>query len=309
MEPQTPPSPPVAVPLRGPWLSLKAKLIVAAVLVVVLAIGGYAGVTWYVYSRQDVLVFPRAVKAVKPVTKVQNPNMQVQTLITGDGIALRGLLLPPLPDANGPQPSMTLVMAFAGNADDVTGMVDFLKNRVFRNDNVAVAGFSYRGYSNALHQPSDGAPTEANVEGDAVLEYDNLVARLHPARVQVVGYSLGTAVGTYLAMNRKVDSLVLIAPFSSMTAVAKAQYPWLPVDALLHYRFKTDQRLGVLAARKVRPEVAVFYSESDGLIPAVQPKLLASLYPSATLVELPGAAHGAMLGHPDLPGGLREVMK
>jgi pimeloyl-ACP methyl ester carboxylesterase len=305
MEPQTPLNPLPTPPARKPWLSAQTKVILSLMLVALLAAGGYAAVVWRVYSQQDRLIFPRTVGLVKPASKLVNPNMEVLNLMTGDGIVLRGLLLPPLQ----PQPSMTLVMAFAGNADDVTGMVDFLKNKVFRNDNVAVAGLSYRGYGNVLHQPSDGVPTEANLEGDAVFEYDNLVAKLHPARVQVVGYSLGTAVGTYLALHRKVDELVLIAPFSSMTAMAKAQYPWLPVDALLRYRFKTDQRLGVLAAHNVRPELSIFYSMSDGLIPAAQPRLLAAGYPSSTLVELPGAAHGAMLGHPALPGGLREVLK
>ena len=175
-------------------LSWKIKLVL--LIAVLLPLAGYAGVTWYVYTRQDILIFPRTVNLAQPVTVATNPNMQMQTLITGDGIALRGLLLPPLPHSAGSAPSMTLVMAFAGNADDVTGMVDFLKNQVFRNDNVAVAGYSYRGYSNALHQPSDGVPTEASLEGDALVEYDTLTAILHPARVQVVGYSLGTAVGT-----------------------------------------------------------------------------------------------------------------
>jgi pimeloyl-ACP methyl ester carboxylesterase len=287
---------------------MKKKILLSLIVLLLLAAGGYAGAVWYVYSRQDMLIFPRTVKPVRPAGKRVNPNMEVLNLMTGDGVVLRGLLLPPLPGTNGGQPSMTLVLAFGGNADDVTGMVDFLKNRVFRNDNVAVAGLSYRGYGNVLHQPSDGVPTEANVEGDAVFEYDNLVARLHPARVQVVGYSLGTAVATYLALNRPVHDLVLVAPFASMTAMAKSQYPWLPVDALLHYRFKTAQRLGVLAAHDVRPRLSIFYSESDGLIPPAQPRLLAALYPSATLVELPGAVHGAMLAAPGLLGGLRDLL-
>ncbi|HEX2859890.1 MAG TPA: hypothetical protein VHP58_06825 [Alphaproteobacteria bacterium] len=274
-----------------------------AALAVALAV--YAGVLTYFYSIQDAMIFPQTVKPVPVATLETNPNMEVIG-IGVEGAMLSGLLLPPL-EKHAEAP--TLVLAFGGNAHDVTGFVTFLKNEIYPHANVAVAGFSYRGYPNALEKPSTGTPTEKNLEADALQVYDLMSFKLNPARVVVIGYSLGTAVATHVAQQRPVAALALVAPFSSMADLVKHKYAFLPVDALLKYPFDTEGRLKEMATRPNRPPLTIMYSPTDGLIPPDEPQKLAAAYPGARLVNLAGATHGSILHHADFPAEVKKAFK
>lgn len=269
----------------------------------------YGGVATYFYSIQDAMIFPQTVKPLPPATRTTNPNMQLIS-IGVNGAMLNGLLLPPLEKYTEPP---TLVLAFGGNAHDVTGFVAFLKNGVYRHANVAVAGFSYRGYPNALGKPSTGTPTEENIEADALQIHDLMNMQVKPRRVVVIGYSLGTAVATYVAQQRPVAAVALLAPFSSMSDLVKYKYAFLPVDALLKYPFDTEARLKEMAARPPgeygHPPLTIMYSPVDGLIPAGEPLKLAGAYPGAKLVRLDGAGHGDMPNHADFPAEVKKAFK
>lgn len=249
-----------------------------------------------VYLTQEAQIFPRTVNKIPRPDPAKSPFEKL-AIQTPDGQTLNGILFP----SNAP--SATLIIAFGGNAHDVVGMASFLKNDVFANAPVTVAGLSYRGYPNVLNTPSTGTPSQENLYADATTIYDTLTARLHPQKVYAVGYSLGTAVSAHLATQRPLSGIVLIAPPASIRRLAEEKYPWLPVRPLLKYPFATEDMLG-----SVTTPVSIFYTETDGLIPASHIAILKAAQPGATVIALQGSEHGNILFNLQLPAHLRQII-
>lgn len=254
-------------------------------------VGVYVLVGGVLYMTQDSIIFPQRVNAIQAPDYDAPKGLEYMSLTTADGAVLNGL------GFNTRTSVSTVVIALGGNAHDVTGMVRFLHDEVFPETDVAVVGFSYRGYPNALNRPSTGTPSQAALEADAVAIYDAMVERLKPAKVVVVGYSLGTAFATFLATQRKVDNLILAAPFASMVALAQSRYKVFPARWLVRHPLETEAMLGQVAA-----STTLVYSERDGLIPVNQVERLKAAAPSVRVVTLsPPVGHGDVLDHGDIP--------
>ncbi|MFZ2619254.1 MAG: hypothetical protein WAX89_00040, partial [Alphaproteobacteria bacterium] len=237
------------------------------------------------------IMFPQRVNVIEPPDHGSPPEMEYMRLETPDGAVLNGL------GFNVRTSVSTVVIALGGNAHDVTGMVRFLRDEVFPEADVAVVGYSYRGYPNALNRPSTGVPGQGALEADAVAIYDDVVGRLKPAKVVVVGYSLGTAFATFVATQRKVDSLILAAPFASMVALAQSRYKVFPARWMVRHPLDTEAILGKVAAL-----TTLVYSEQDGLIPLSHIGRLQAVAPRANVVALtPPVGHGDVLNHGDIP--------
>ncbi len=132
-----------------------------------------------------------------------------------------------------------------------------------------VVAFYYRGYP-----PSAGAPGTAALDADALLIDDALRARLHPDRLVVAGFSVGSGVAAYLAAHRPVDGLILVTPFDSLAAVAGDHYPWVPVRLLLRYNMEPAVDLHGAAM-----PVAIIAGGRDTLIPAARTDALRHAIP------------------------------
>jgi uncharacterized protein len=94
-------------------------------------------------------------------------------------------------------------------------------------------------------------------------------AKIDPVRISVMGYSLGSGVATYTAANRPVHRVVLLTPFDSVAAIAKRQFPWLPVDWLLKHRFDSVSRAPMID----KPMLCVA-ADRDNVIPMPHTKAL-----------------------------------
>ncbi|MFZ2587167.1 MAG: hypothetical protein WAZ18_03455 [Alphaproteobacteria bacterium] len=278
---------------------------IAALLVGMLVSVYVVGGVW-LYATQDAVIFPQMVNSIQPPDFDNPAGLEYLTLHTPDGATLNGLGFNTAAgqgnSSSTPHPT-TLVLAFGGNAHDVTGMVRFLHRDVFPEATVAVAGLSYRGYLNALGRPSTGTPSQRALQADAVQLYDTLVARLKPTKVVVVGYSLGSAVGAYVARWRTVESLILAAPFASITALAQAEYRIYPASLMVLHPFDTASLLANISSH-----ISVVYSPQDGLIPPTHPFLLQTANPKAQLIPLnPAVPHGDVLDHPTIPALFRTA--
>lgn len=265
-------------------------------------LAAYLAVVATMYLKQDGMVFPRRVNHITPPDAAAPANQEYLQLQTPDGATLSGLLFRQTQATASP----TLILAFGGNAHDVTGFVHFLAHGV-TSGTATVAGFSYRGYPNAMDggkRPSTGTPTEANVKADAVQIYDALTARFPNHKVEVVGYSLGSAVATYLAAQRKVDNLVLVTPPASLRRIAVARYGrYLPVNWLITNPFDTDRIIGTLSM-----PVTALYTLTDEIIPADHIDVLKAANPAIQWVEIPNTTHGTILDSPLAPQALRNAL-
>lgn len=132
-----------------------------------------------------------------------------------------------------------------------------------------------------------GNPTEKALFDSALQIYDE-VAKRWQLPVTVMGESLGTGVAAYLAAQRPVTGLALIAPFTSAVAVASRAYKFLPVRLLMQDKYETQKYLG-----QVKVPLRIVHGTLDDVIPVDLGKELLAHYPGSEkkLEEVPGYGH------------------
>ncbi len=229
------------------------------------------------YGAQTFLVFPGTRLPNRPIDHPFTP----ERLIIEDKskTALHGMLF--APEAN---LSAGLLIGFGGNAQDAEELGQDLAAR-FSNLHIAV--FHYRGYG-----PSSGSPSEDAVLADALTIHDTLEARLRPEATFAYGVSLGSGVAAYLAHRRRLDGAFLITPYDSIEAVAKGNYPWLPVGLLLKHRF-----LSIDFLKDNPTPIAIVAAELDEVVKPERTDALRTAIPNLVFDRtIEGAAHASLYG-------------
>ena len=79
-----------------------------------------------------------------------------------------------------------------------------------------IVAFHYRGYRPGTRRTSAAALLE-----DAPLLYDCMIKPILPAKVVVVGFSIGSGVAAHLARERSVDGVILVTPFDTLEQLAR----------------------------------------------------------------------------------------
>ena len=207
------------------------------------------GVPAVAFLAQDRLLFlPHLATAPPGGMRLPRPVEEV-TFATPDGSRVRGWLAPAGRAGRAP-----LIVYYGGNAEDVTG-------QAFEPwpEDWALALVNYRGYG-----ASEGRPSERVLYTDAEVVLDALARRpeIDPARIVLVGRSLGTGVATHVAARRPVRAVVLISPYDSMVARARHHYPFLPVRWLLRHRFDA-----IASAPGIRAPLLAIVGERDVVVP------------------------------------------
>jgi pimeloyl-ACP methyl ester carboxylesterase len=173
-----------------------------------------------------------------------------------------------------------LTLYFGGNAEEVSWMIQ----RVARS--APGSGWlliDYRGYGS-----SEGAPSEKDLVADARLWHEQ-AAKLGAGKPFVFGRSLGSGVAVQLAAERPVAGLILVAPFDSLTSVARHYYPYLPVRWMLRHPFDSLRR-----APDIGAPLLCLVAERDEVIPVIHSKRLYEAWKGPKRwVELVGAGHNS----------------
>jgi pimeloyl-ACP methyl ester carboxylesterase len=148
----------------------------------------------------------------------------------------------------------------------------------------SLALVNYRGYGQ-----SGGKPSEEALFSDAEMVFDALAARadVDPARIVLVGRSLGSGVATYVASRRQIAGAILVSPYDSMIAIGQRHYPFLPVGLLLKHPFDSLAR-----APGVSVPLVAIVGERDGIIPPEHSRRLFEAWGGPKRWALiPGAGH------------------
>jgi pimeloyl-ACP methyl ester carboxylesterase len=229
---------------------------------VILIAAVYFGAIIYLYVTQEDKIFNR--KWAKPYEPV---NAKKIYFTTNDGIKLEGAIT--INKKNAP-----LVLYFSGNANNV---IEFLDKVAVKIKNYNFIGFNYPGYAN-----SQGKPCEQCILSYAIEIYDKYKPDI------IIGRSLGSAVATYVAKNRKIKKLVLLTPFDSIVNIAKAKYPFLPVDKLVKYKFEEYKWI-----KDVDVQVNILLVKNDDIIPNSSTKrLLKNIKHLNKIIEIDNIKHG-----------------
>jgi len=243
------------------------------------------GLMLLIYLLQDRLIFyPQQLDASTAQILQRNvPRTEAFELaVEGNAVRLRGWFISA--ESSGPSP---LLIYFGGNAEEVSWLLPELT----RLHGWAVLLVNYRGYG-----LSEGSPSEAALQRDALALYDNVAQRsgVDPERIVIMGRSLGTGVSTYLASQRPVAGVVLVSPFDSLIEVASAVYPFLPVRLLLRHRFES-----VAHAPAINTPLLALAAKHDTLIAPERSRRLVQAWGGPARLELlDGADHNTIHVHP-----------
>ena len=105
-----------------------------------------------------------------------------------------------------------------------------------------------------------------------------------------MGESLGTGVAVDLAARHEVGALVLDSPYSSTVDVAAARYWMFPVRLLMRDQFRSDEKIGKVAA-----PVLMIHGAADAAIPIrFGEKLFALANQPKQFIRLDGVGHLAL---------------
>ena len=217
------------------------------------------------------------------------------TIATADGERIVAWWKPP-------EPGRATLLYFHGNGGSLLNRRD--RARLLTADGRGLLLVSYRGYSG-----STGSPTEEGLREDARAAYAWLAERVEPRRIVLYGESLGSAVAVHLAAERPVGGVILDAPFTSATDVARLHYWYAPVDLLLLDRHRSVEAIGGLKA-----PLLVLHGDRDGIVPIdLGERLFAAAPEPKRFVRLPGVDHvstlegGGLGARPGVPRGRGDV--
>jgi pimeloyl-ACP methyl ester carboxylesterase len=118
--------------------------------------------------------------------------------------------------------------------------------------------------------------------------------------LHLLGHSLGAAAALQFAERRPVERVILLAPFTTMRAMAELVVGrWLA--GLLRHNFDNPACLRELQKRSPKPRVIIFHGREDTVVPVWMGRTLAAGAPEmVTLKEVAGAGHNdllALCGH------------
>ena len=218
---------------------------ILAVAVPALAYGLLLGA---LYAGQGAILF-RPDGLVPDGAAVGVPGLRTVRVRTADGLDLAAWFLPPPPG----HPVLLYLHGNGGSLADRTG-----RAQRFAGHGWGVLMLEYRGYGG-----NPGTPGEEGFAADALGALAFLAEQGVPStRTAVYGESLGTGVAVRVAAERPTAAVVLNSPYTSITDMARLQYPFLPVRWLLRHPFDTLSRIA-----HVRAPLLVMQGARDTVIP------------------------------------------
>jgi fermentation-respiration switch protein FrsA (DUF1100 family) len=250
-------------------LELLAAVVTAYLLVVVL-----------VWAFQDRLIFfPGVGRDVSMTPRAAGLDYEDVKLATADGETLAAWWVSP------PTPRGAVVL-FHGNAGNIAGRVPYAA--MFHRLGYATLLVEYRGYG-----ASTGTPSEAGTyqDAEAAWRYLTETRQFAPARIVVMGESLGGGVATWLAARKKPGALILASTFTSVPDVGAPVYWFLPVRLISRTRYDNLSRMPEIAC-----PVLVAHSPDDEIIPVSHGEALFMAAPEPKLfVRLAGGHNDGFL--------------
>ena len=243
--------------------------------VVVVVAGAYLLFCLYLYFFQEKIIF-RPDLAPKEVALQLNIKV-----IYLDGIEV-GMV---------DKGSKLTIFYFGGNANNALQALNNLAK--FPYNSITL---NYPGYANSKGKPSQ----------EAILSTaKRLFEKFKTQKNIVIGRSLGSAVASFIASNFKVDGVILITPFYSITHLAKLKYPFCPIKLLLRHPFPTCQYI-----QKSDAKVYLLLAQQDTTTPpATTNKLIKCIKNLQEVYTIKEATHANILEFPKTWQKLEEFIE
>lgn len=204
-----------------------------------------------------------------------------------DGVRLHGWHLRPVrPGDDGsapiPVPTRGVLLWFHGNAGNLSHRYPVLAEMVRYPTEVFI--FDYRGYGR-----SEGSPDEPGLYRDARAAWRHLTERrgVDPARVVLLGKSLGGAPAVQLATEVPCAGLIVQSSFTNARDMGKSMMPFPPAWLFLRTKFDSAEKVA-----RVRAPKLFMHSRADEVVPfRLGRRLFEAAAEPKEFWEIPEAAH------------------
>ena len=181
-------------------------------------------------------------------------------------------------DGNAP-----IVVFFGGNAQNSSATFQYyLENDIFTYyEGYNVLMVDYSGFGTSTGKIKN----EKNFFEAALKVYD--YAKTRATDIVVMGYSIGTGPATYVASQREVKGLILLAPYDRLTSLYNSTIPvfYGPMELLVKYKFDS-----LLYSENVKVNPLIIASKTDEVINYKLSTNLARTF-DCELVSLDGVPH------------------
>jgi len=259
--------------LNQPWL--RVPLAVVAIVVVLLGC-----------SQSSLIYFP---PRHGPQARPDGPAAVAVLPYQSGGAPQQAYYIPPRQEGA----PRRVWLVFGGNGSSAIGWGPFV--HAFPDPATAFLLIDYPGYG-----ANGGSPSPGSIHAASAAAVDALAAHLQvPAaelatRLAAFGHSLGCAAALDYAASHPVARIVLVAPFTTMLAMARKLLGW-PLCEILVHRFDNRASLDTIVAAG-SPPITIIHGSADEVIPIAMGRDLASRWPAAIrMVEVPGASHNGIL--------------
>ncbi len=174
------------------------------------------------------------------------------------------------------------VVHFHGNGEDVFSAQPLLE--AFGERGLGFMVVEYPGYGPLIDQ----TPREVDIyqHAETALVYLQRQLGVSHGRTVLQGQSLGSAVALEMAARGFGSRLALIAPFTSLPAIAARTAPFLPVRLLLRDRYENLDK-----APRVSQPALVLHGARDAVVPSAMGRKLAETLPNAQFRLIDGRGH------------------
>ncbi len=182
-----------------------------------------------------------------------------------------------------------LWVLFGGNASLALEWVDLINQVIDTRAGYLLVEYPGYGFS-------EGAPSQKSILATSEKALSMLAAHLKvPAatlerHLGIVGYSLGCAAGLQFTVGHPAEKVLLIAPFTSTSDMAKHRVGW-PLCLLLREKYDNVACLRQLLSRAKSPAITILHGGRDMIIPAKMSRELARLSSKIDYHEYPHADH------------------
>lgn len=241
-----------------------------------ITLAAFIGATLFLVIFEKQLIYYPA-KTLEVTPKALGLSAEEVSLEVEPGVTVHGWFIPAATS-----PSTATILFSHGNAGNIGDRLDRVVS--LRDLQADFFLYDYRGYGR-----STGSPDEEGTYRDGRAAYDYLIKarKVDPARLVIMGESLGCAISIQLAVERRAAGLILEAPFASIAHMASAIYPFLPLGALVRTRYDNLAKIPGL-----KMPLLVAQGTEDEVIPISQGRMVLDAAPEPKrFLAIEGARH------------------
>jgi uncharacterized protein len=246
-------------------------LILKSILIAAVALYALVAGVMYVAQRRF-MYFPDPTRTLPAAAGLT--NVRELTLTTPDGAKLVAWY-------GKARPGQPTLLYLHGNGGSLALRAETM--RKYLDHGRGMLMMAYRGFSG-----STGSPSEAANVADAKLAYDTLIRDgIRPEDIILYGESLGSGVAIQVACEKKVEGIILDAPYTSIVEIAAADFGWLPVRLLLKDRYESIKYIS-----GIHVPIFILHGEADEVVPvAMGRRLFAAANEPKEIKTIPGGGH------------------